>query len=186
MDWKRFDDGNKKAGIEGRFKAYGKTLWIQVWGTNSEEDFFGNFLAFPPKKVVGTVKVHRVWWGYSDFLVKKIPEWVGEFGCSKVYIDGHSMGGAVTQCAVSRLGFLEAHVYGRSTGGPTAGNRRFLKMIESRVGFVRFKGDLIPFLPKIPFFWIYARPEREVVLGSFQLPWKAHKKTMFGKEPCFE
>jgi pimeloyl-ACP methyl ester carboxylesterase len=176
----KWNDGHGKTGIEGAWKADGDTLIIDVWGTNSIRDFFGNFFVLPRKKIGAGVKAHRVWYSYARYILSIIPVWLGETGCKKVLIRGHSMGGAVAQIVAYVLGSAY-DIRAVSCGGPMAGNKHFMRGCEDSVMFARYRGDIIPFLPCIPFFLHYKRPKTEMLLGKIDWPWKAHNKIVWRK-----
>jgi len=167
MRYKRFNDGNLKRGVEGKYRYRDSTLEFTIWGTNSAADFFRNFAAWPRIEYTWC-KVHRYWYMYALNLVEIVKDRVKQ-NTERILLRGHSMGGAVAQIAAKMLK-SKYNITCVSIGAPMAGDQPFIDSISDFTTFIRHRGDIIPFLPGLG----YGRPKVECEIGKWHLPWKAH------------
>ncbi|MFB3922948.1 MAG: lipase family protein [Terriglobia bacterium] len=127
-------------------------LWPQV------HDWMQDFLAEPvaePRILPDGMKVHKGFWNALDSLwplvLQALQSLSAYDGRTKLYITGHSKGGAMAALVAARLFFQEnieaAGVY--LYGAPRAGNSAFVAGFPSSVPVIRYEHhlDIVPLVP---------------------------------------
>ncbi len=121
-------------------------------------DWMQDFLAEPvvePGNLPNGMKVHHGFWKAVDSLWPQVLQALRDLLASdpqpKLYITGHSKGGAMAALAAARL-FFEENI--RAAGvylyaAPRAGNSTFVAGFPSAVPVVRYEHylDMVPFVP---------------------------------------
>lgn len=121
-------------------------------------DWMQDFLAEPvaePRSLPDGIKVHKGFWSAVDSLwpqmLHALHDLLARDPQPKLYITGHSKGGAMAAIAAARLFFQEniraAGVY--MFAAPRAGNSTFVAGFPSNVRVVRYEQylDIVPLVP---------------------------------------
>jgi len=137
-------------------------------GSESLKDWFANFQAVYDPGPLKDTKAHE---GFQDAL---FPGVIGitnllegmSFQDKKIWITGHSLGGAL--CSLYAGMLIENHykIYGIYTyASPRPGNGAFEAKLNSRVSGPHYRvvnfGDVVPHVPPEPF---YSHPGKRVIL----------------------
>ena len=148
-------------GVQWNASVVGNRLSIVIAGTNSPKEHLSNAQAIQRWSIlVPRVQVHRKFENDAAVIVDTMSS-VYDFRNYKLWIMGHSRGGAVAQilaayvASIQRFGdFSAPHIV--SFESPRAGDwrlRRFMrKHIEHHTRVVR-AGDPVPLMPLWPHYW---------------------------------
>jgi len=128
-------------------------------GSDSKSDWIGNFQSSYDPGPFKNTKAHE---GFQDALfpsVIKITETMESACCKdkKLWVTGHSLGGALSSLFAGMLLENDRDVYGIYTfASPRPGNKSFSENLEGNIKGPHFRvvneGDLVPHVPPEPFF----------------------------------
>lgn len=182
----KFDMIHGKAGLEARYMIDKRGhLRVAITGSDHWFDWVANFWFMFKKRLSRknffNGSMHRIWALFAEALFRELSESVDFKEINKVYIRGHSMGGAVAEILslfmVSRYDNL---VTVDTWGGPSPwswfGARTYRSIIEQKgINLTRFvcRGDIVPLLPG----WLLGyngNRGRLVRIRRFTWFWKAH------------
>ncbi len=145
-------------GTEGYYKKIDDTLYIHFVGTNDLKDAILDLLfmkrRYPYDNKESRIRIHSGFFiAYNNVDIRnKIHLIVNRTESKKVFISGHSLGGAIAiLCAVDlQYNFEELDIQVITFGSPRVGNKYFVESYNRRVPNttrVCFKYDLVTMLP---------------------------------------
>lgn len=138
LDNEEFFEGKKNV-ADGYTGVKGDTFYVTFFSTNSKKDWLFNFWAFGKEiPYEGTNKKIKVHSGYitayrscRDEIVKRLKD----SGKKKVFVTGHSLGGAVSTIAALDIKYNnpEFDVQVVTFGSPRMGNKYFKESFDKRM-----------------------------------------------------
>jgi hypothetical protein len=137
-------DGLK--GLESEYEFKDEILYIRIQGSNSWQDFFWDFLAWPRKKYNGK-KYHRFWFKQSEKFATFLKSKRQLKKVKKIQIVGHSMGGA--NAAILPIFMTNKKFEIKLINSPKIGNKKAVDWLKENTETVAFydKGDIVRYFP---------------------------------------
>lgn len=150
-----------------------KNILIAFRGSDNIKDWFANFQAVREPGPLQQTKAHE---GFQDALypaVMKLTEILTALDSAKkkIWLTGHSLGGALCSLFAGMLIENDYEVYGIYTyGSPRPGNESFASQLNEKIKGPHYRivntGDIVPHVPPEPFF---SHPGNRIIL-------KEHKR----------
>lgn len=160
-----------------------KNIVVVFRGSESLQDWFANFQTVYDPGPLKNTKAHE---GFQDSLfpaVIGITNFIDQASPSgkKIWITGHSLGGALSSLFAGMLLENEYSVYGLYTfASPRPGDGAFEKLLNKKVTGPHYRvvnfGDVVPHVPPEPF---YSHPGKRIILKART---KQRTKTSWWKE----
>jgi len=156
-----FNDNLTNKGVEGFwYKRNGKLIFF-IEATNSREDWFSNFKAFPVLGGSDVGFIHAGYANYANWVMLFIWTLILENDIEKTSIFGYSMGGGIAQ--IVGVYIPEANII--SIDGP-----RTTSKVNDNMKLYYNRGSLVHNIP----FW-FKRIKNRIVLNKKWHPfWKSH------------
>ncbi|MEO0454820.1 MAG: lipase family protein [Verrucomicrobiota bacterium] len=166
-----------------------QNIIIAFRGSESAEDWFANFQAVTDPGPLNNTKAHE---GFQDALyptVIRLTETINRFSDNdqKLWITGHSLGGALCSLHAGMLAENGFEVYGIYTfASPRPGDKDFADELMAKIKGPHFRvinsGDVVPHVPPEPFF---SHPGNRVILKkttrtSTAPSWMSERKFVLG------
>ncbi len=139
-------------------------------GSNSPKDWLGNFQAVLDPGPLTNTKAHE---GFQDALfpaIIKLTNCIDKANPKnkKIWVTGHSLGGALASLYSGMLAENGYKVYGLYTfASPRPGNQNFCNELNNKIEGPHYrvvnKGDLVPHVPPEPFF---SHAGKRIILDS--------------------
>ena len=167
-----FRSVEKKPDIDTQYYVMSNDVNIVIVfrGSESLKDWFANFQAVYDPGPLDDTKAHE---GFQDALfpaVIGLTNFLDEAAAQnkKIWITGHSLGGALCSLYAGMLLENKYSVYGVYTyASPRPGNGAFGKKLNSKVIGPHYRvvnfGDIVPHVPPEPF---YSHPGERVILNE--------------------